>query len=118
MVCRNDNQSFKSKAGHARRKDVLSRLINRAERRKLKAETFHVYALLQSTVERLKMDVHLLDVKTYGLQRSSFNLCIENDGPALISETLRSENQDLDDPLQLDLFFNKLKRFSCHDSFS
>ena len=58
MVCCNSSSNRSNYDGS---KTVLSKLIVRVQRRKSKAENFLVYALLQSTVERLKTDNCLLD---------------------------------------------------------
>ena len=125
MVYCINSSNLTSKNIHTKRKDVLSKLINRAERRKSKAETFLVYALLQSTVERLRVDVHLLDSSTRRLNRSSVNQRIKD--RVVTNSTLIPGRPDGDieqdanerDPLQLDLFFNKLKRcFDNRDSVS
>lgn len=94
---------------------MLTKLILRAEKRKAKAENFLVYALLQSTVERLKWDSHLLENKRL---KSLKGDCIsKEDGTNsfgfICSDTLCHPKEitfEEGDPLNLDDFFSRLKR--------
>ena len=115
MVCSNSSRKRDNYDGS---KNVLSKLIVRVQRRKSKAENFLVYALLQSTVERLKTDSCKLDTK------KSLFLLKENESREFEDEQMSKLNacsvseknnsylntcQDDVDPLNLDDFFSRLK---------
>lgn len=115
MVCCNSSRNTHNHVGS---KDILSKLINRAEKRKSKAESFHIYALLQSTVERLRSDSRLLDHRKHKLKVCkivNFNRSEDNSVKKdYFSEESPSENDQQNvmdgDPLKLDAFFSRLKR--------
>lgn len=108
MVCCN-------RSNYDGNKTVLSKLIVRVQRRKSKAENFLVYALLQSTVERLKTDSCLLDKRNKFLlkespdfgddQMSKLRACSVSEQNFYNSNS----SQDDVDPLNLDDFFSRLK---------
>ena len=93
--------------------NVLRKLILKAEKRKTYAENFHIYAVLQSTISRLKSDSKLLKVTKVphnfkigkslkdGLNQSSIS-CAQN------SFVKIHHDHDDKDPLNLDSFFEKL----------
>lgn len=111
MVCCN-------RSNYDGNKTVLSKLIVRVQRRKSKAENFLVYALLQSTVERLKTDSCLLDKRkskfllkespVFGddqMSNCKLRAC------SVSEQNLYNSNSSQDDvdPLNLDDFFSRLK---------
>jgi len=87
---------------------VISKLINKAEKRQKTAENFLIYAVMQSTICKLKMDDMLYQVSCTepkdfdkrSLVRSRRSHSVEK----------RVENYCAqDDPLHLDSFFDKLR---------
>lgn len=91
---------------------VLKNLISKAEKRKAQAENFRVYALLQSTIFRLKRDKssfggpRMCRVRSgVTTDRHVFQMGI--DECCQVSDfVLRGDGQD---PLNLNEFFEKLK---------
>jgi len=81
---------------------VITKLINKAERRKKTTESFYVYAVLQSTIGRLKLDDFMLKAKGKKLVR------IENCSSAKCVDD--SSFQPRDDPLHLDSFFKQVDK--------
>ena len=99
---------------------VLKKLILKAEKRKLFAENFHIYAVLQSTITRLKLDNYYLSMRNvshkakYGNcvvemmeQNRKQSSCVKNSGKLELSVT--NSVQFDEDPLSLNSFFEELK---------
>ena len=82
-------------------KSVFSKLIRKAERKKMSAENYRVYAMLQSTIDRLKQDNIVFNTKYIHRKEdnSQNNSSLEGGCGLATSDIL----VDLDD------FFNKLK---------
>lgn len=99
-------------------KNVLRRLISKAEKRKLQAENVRIYALLQSTVLRLELDKNNLRerqiickhlkscVNHTEKERLGANRSIPKKSSDSDSICVDSHDQD---PLNLNSFFEKLK---------
>jgi hypothetical protein len=85
---------------------VISKLISKAERRKRTAETFHVYAVLQSTICRLKMDDVVLRCK--GKQFDDDLVKLSTSNPENSDDQCVGESSFQDDPLHLNSFFRRL----------
>ena len=113
MVCCNSSRNRSINDGS---KTVLSKLIIRVEKRKSMAENFLVYALLQSTVERLKTDSCMLDKRKSKVlfkerrnfgdeQISKLNSCSVSEQKC----SNQNSSQNSEDPLKLDEFFSRLK---------
>ncbi|KAL4238736.1 hypothetical protein ACF0H5_003443 [Mactra antiquata] len=102
---------------------VLRHLISKAEKRKQVAENFHVYALLQSTIHRLKLDDHLVKMRNLTINNKRFKVNSSrlltsddvvtkrlSDVEISVSDNLTFSDGCIDkDPLDLDIFFQKLK---------
>lgn len=84
---------------------VFSQLIRKAEKRKMSAENFHIYALLQSTIMRLRHDDSLYTMKSLKLDSSKQ---VETNKAMECSDNSACSGQ-LDHDLGLDEFFLKLK---------
>lgn len=84
---------------------VFSQLIRKAEKRKMSAENFHIYALLQSTIMRLRHDDSLYTMKSLKLDSSNQ---VQTNKAMECSDNAACSGQ-LDHDLGLDEFFLKLK---------
>lgn len=100
MVCARENNVKKSVIG--RNVGVLSKLICKAEKRKIAAENYHIYAVLQSTILKLKMES-----KCIIQQRRSSTNCTRKIGFGTKNVGL-PKRKVCEDPLELDSFFRKL----------
>jgi hypothetical protein len=107
-----DNLTVKSELGGAK---VLRKLILKAEKRKSYAENFHIYAVLQSTIRRLKLDTKSLKVirnckfgnsEDKGMNQNSRSItCVQN---SVINIYDIHDHDDDKDPLNLNTFFEEL----------
>lgn len=96
---------------------VFSKLIIKAEKKKMSAQNYRMYALLQSTISRLRMDddlykLHVL-VKRCKSTKNSFEK-VSTDGKVAVGNDV--EDGDVPDPLQLDTFFDRLKSVNVDPS--
>ena len=90
---------------------VLCKLITKAEKRKLSAENYHVYALLQSTIEMLQMNDKLIQSSN---KRSRQRNPICKNRNNVECENRSDGKQSYEDVLQMDNFFSKLNSLeSC-----
>lgn len=81
---------------------VFSKLIRKAEKKKKTAQNYHVYALLQSTICKLRCDdVHYKSSKQ---RKSDFS---KTTIPS--TENIDQLDGEISDPMELDDFFVRLK---------
>lgn len=85
-------------------KSVFSALVRKAEKRKLSAENFHIYALLQSTIVRLKRETGFFETRKMQTkcEKRDYSACSSNNGEL-------SSGVATTDILDLDEFFDILK---------
>lgn len=82
-------------------KSVFSHLIRKAEKRKMSAKNYHMYALLQSTVMKLRQDNRIFEYK----KSQCMGNCSDSEGT--VDESRRPDSGK--DLLDLDDFFLSLK---------
>ena len=87
---------------------VLNKLITKAENRKMAAENYHVYALLQSTIFRLQFDDHILSCLTNSKCRSVNKQINENKKYVHNNVSHQKDVKLKEDILKLDSFFSQL----------
>jgi len=96
---------------------VFSKLIIKAEKKKMSAQNYRMYALLQSTISRLRMDDDLYKLHKLIKRCKSTTNGIEKvstDGKVAVGDDV--EDCDVPDPLQLGTFFDRLKSVNVDSS--
>jgi len=107
MGCFRENKRKEHLSQTGELKGVVSKMIRKAKERKSTAENYHIYALLQSTIHRLEMDNYVLSCKR------SVNSCspVRRRIETCISKNceISSQDKEVEDLLNLDSFFSRLK---------
>lgn len=123
MGCSRTGNETLSKKSEMSGGQVLRKLISKAEKRKSLAQNVHIYALLQSTILRLKLDDKVLRLQSFSCKRtgnerwaSSSRVNLDSGKRFILSSSsscVESSVSDFciddEDPLQLNSFFEELK---------